>query len=231
MTLARLLHHLADNTCATSAASQYRRERFRKFAEMLESCPPPVKILDLGGTAEFWEAHRDLLMVEVHVTLLNQVFETRSQIDWITHVEGDGRWMTMFADKSFDLCFSNSVIEHVGTLYDQVRMAREIRRVAKGYFVQTPNKWFPIEPHFLVPFWQFLPYWFRARMLMRRNLGYVFRVQDYLLAKATIEEIRLLTAREMRWLFPDGEIYREKLGPLTKSIVVSKSIVAWQKSN
>jgi hypothetical protein len=224
VSLGRFLHRLADNTCATSAASQYRRERFRKFAEMIEQCPSPVKILDVGGTAQFWEAHRDMLKVDVRVTLLNQVFETRSNLDWITHVEGDGRWMTMFPDKSFDLCFSNSVIEHVGTLYDQVYMAREIRRVAKGYFVQTPNKWFPIEPHFLVPFWQFLPSWLRARMLMRRQIGCVFQVQDYLLAKATVEGIRLLTTREMRWLFPDGEIEREKVGPLTKSIV------AWRKS-
>ena len=225
MSLGRYLYRLADNTCATSAASQYRRERFRKFAEMIEQCPAPVKILDLGGTAAFWEAHRDLLKVDVRVTLLNQVFEKHSELDWITHVEGDGRWMTMFADQSFDVCFSNSVIEHVGTLYDQVYMAREIRRVARGYFVQTPNKWFPIEPHFLVPFWQFLPVWLRARMLMRKDIGHVGQVQDYLLAKATIESIRLLTAREMRWLFSDGVIHREKVGPLTKSIVV------WRKSN
>jgi hypothetical protein len=219
LSLGRFLRHLADNTCATSPASQYRRERFRKFAEMIEQCPAPVKILDLGGTAAFWEAHRDLLKVEVKVTLLNQVFETRSELAWITHVEGDGRWMTMFEDQAFDVCFSNSVIEHLGTLYDQVYMAREIRRVARGYFVQTPNKWFPIEPHFLIPFWQFWPAWLRARLLMRRNIGYVGQVQDYFLAKATVESIRLLTKREMRWLFRDGEIFEEKLGPLTKSIV------------
>jgi len=225
LSLGRFLYRLADNTCANSTASQYRRERFRRFAGMIEQCPPPVNILDLGGTAAFWEAHRDMVKVEVRVTLLNQVFETRSTLDWITHVEGDGRWMTMFADESFDLCFSNSVIEHVGTLYDQVYMAREIRRVARGYFVQTPNKWFPLEPHFLVPFWQFFPSWLRARLLMKRDLGYVGQVQDYLLAKATVESIRLLTAHEMRWLFPNGEIYREKVGPLTKSLV------AWRKSS
>lgn len=225
MSLGRFLLRLADNTCATSAASQYRRERFRKFAEMIESYPAPVKILDLGGTAAFWEAHRDMVKAEVRVTLLNQVFESRPAFDWITYVEGDGRWMTMFADSEFDVCFSNSVIEHVGTLYDQVYMAREIRRVARGYWVQTPNKWFPIEPHFLVPFWQFLPSWLRARLLMRRQIGFVGQVQDYLLAKATVEEIRLLTAREMRWLFPDGQLQREKVGPLTKSIILHRPAI------
>lgn len=224
MSLARFLHRLADNTCATSPASQYRRERFHKFAEMIDQRPAPVNILDLGGTAAFWEAHRDLLKVEVKVTLLNQVFETRSELPWITHVEGDGRWMTMFPDRAFDVCFSNSVIEHLGTLYDQIYMAREIRRVARGYFVQTPNKWFPLEPHFMFPFWQFLPAWLRARLLMRSDIGCVGQVQDYLLAKATVESIRLLTAREMRWLFPDGEMLREKVGPLTKSLVAWRGV-------
>jgi hypothetical protein len=127
--------------------------------------------------------------------------------------------MTMFSDHSFDLCFSNSAIEHLGTLYDQLYMAREVRRVARGYFVQTPNKWFPIEPHFLLPGWQFLPAWARARMLMQRNIGCVGRVEDYRLAKATVESIRLLTVAEMKWLFPDGHILREQVGGMTKSIV------------
>ena len=219
MNLSGLLSPQADNRSPTSLASRLRRERFLKFAELVEGLPAPVRILDVGGTASFWQAHRGQLSKDVHVTLLNQVFESQAAEPWLAQVEGDGRWMTGFADRSFDLCFSNSVLEHVGTLYDQVYMAREIRRVARGYFVETPNKWFPLEPHFLVPCWQFLPSWLRAAVLMRTDIGCVGRVEDYLLAKATVESIRLLTAREMRWLFPDGEIYREKLGGLTKSIV------------
>ena len=93
-----------------------------------------------------------------------------------------------------------------------------------GISCRRPNKWFPIEPHFMVPFWQFLPVWLRSRLLMRSDIGCVGRVQDYLLAKATVESIRLLTAREMRWLFPDGEVLRETVGPLTKSIVIRRGV-------
>ncbi len=221
--LSALLAPQADNREPASLASRLRRERFLKFAQLADACPAPVRILDVGGTAAFWQTHRSMLSREVEVTLLNQVFESRSQEPWLREVEGDGRWMTQFADQSFDLCFSNSVLEHVGTLYDQVYMAREIRRVARGYFVETPNKWFPVEAHSLVPFWQFLPSWLRARVLMRTDVGCIGQVQDYLLAKATVESIRLLTVREMRWLFPDGQIQREKFGPLTKSILASKA--------
>ena len=70
---------------------------------------------------------------------------------------GDARNMKMFRDKKFDLVFSNSVIEHVGDYFQQQRMAEEIYRVGNCYFVQTPNRYFPIEPHFLFPFFNFLP--------------------------------------------------------------------------
>ena len=63
--------------------------------------------------------------------------------------------MDFFKDKSFDAVFSNSVIEHVGTFEDQKMMANEVIRVTNFYFIQTPNLYFPIEPHFLVPFFQF----------------------------------------------------------------------------
>jgi Methyltransferase domain len=217
--LSRLLSRHADNLDPSSTASRFRRARFQHFADLLRALPAPVRILDVGGTASFWHMHRDMLPAQVQVTLLNQIFETRSDAGWIRHVEGDGRWMTMFARDEFDVCFSNSVLEHVGTLYDQVYMAREIRRVARAYFVETPNKWFPLEPHFLVPCWQFLPSWARARMLMRTDIGCVGQVQDYLLAKATVESIRLLTARELRWLFPEAQLLHEKFGPFTKSLI------------
>ncbi|MEM2045934.1 MAG: class I SAM-dependent methyltransferase, partial [Candidatus Bathyarchaeia archaeon] len=60
-------------------------------------------------------------------------------VEWII---GDARCMP-FKDKSFDVVFSNSVIEHVGNYDDQKMCAEEIRRVGKCYFVQTPNFYFP----------------------------------------------------------------------------------------
>ena len=78
---------------------------------------------------------------------------------WISR---DATNLHEFGDASFDIAFSNSVIEHLSTFENQARMAAEVRRVARAYWVQTPNFWFPIEPHFLVPAWHWLPGWLMA---------------------------------------------------------------------
>jgi hypothetical protein len=130
--------------------------------------------------------------------------------------------MPEFDDLAFDVCVSNSVIEHVGTLFDQQAMACEIRRVARSYFVQTPYRHFPIEPHFLVPGWQYLPVAVRCAIFRRFELGWMGRQPDPFLARAEVEQIRLLDARDMRALFPDAVILLERVGFLTKSLVARR---------
>ena len=121
--------------------------------------------------------YRGELPAQIHVTLLNNDFAERPQLPYLSYVVGDAREMGMFPGRHFDICFSNSLMEHLGTA-DQRRVANEIRRVSKGYFVQTPNRYFPMEPHFLVPGWQFLPVSLRARLLQGRDLGWMKRERD-----------------------------------------------------
>ena len=71
-------------------------------------------------------------------------------------VAGDGRSLP-FRDGSFDVVFSNSVIEHVGDAASQRRFAREVARVGRAYWVETPNRWFPVEQHLLTPLVHWLP--------------------------------------------------------------------------
>ncbi|MEI9814157.1 MAG: class I SAM-dependent methyltransferase [Acidobacteriota bacterium] len=138
----------------------------------------------------------------------------------VRSVCADARDLSKFGDKSFDLGFSNSLLEHVGAFEDQRRTASEIRRVCRGYFVQTPNFYFPIEPHFLFfPGWQFLPTGVRTDLLKRRGFGWMPRAEDESAARATVESIRLLRSRDMRTLFPDAELVREKVAGLTKSFI------------
>jgi SAM-dependent methyltransferase len=108
-----------------------------------------------------------------------------------------------FAEDEFDLVYSSSVIEHVPPARREA-FASEVRRVGRGWFVQTPALSFPIEPHSLLPFAHWLPtalrrpYW---------RLG----------AAGGWEEISLLSRREMEALF--GPAMPERVGPLVKSWV------------
>ncbi len=70
-------------------------------------------------------------------------------------MQADGTQLP-FGDREFDIAFSNSVIEHVPPEL-QAAFAAEVSRVADRYFVQTPNRYFPIEPHYQLPLFQFLP--------------------------------------------------------------------------
>jgi hypothetical protein len=122
-------------------------------------------------------------------------------------VQGDARALP-FEDGSFDIAYSNSLIEHLHP-GDRPRFAAEVSRVADRYWVQTPNLFFPIEPHVLLPGFQFLPE--RAR---RRLWGLGRPSTEY-------EPIELLSAMELRDLFPDAVILRERFAGLTKSLIAA----------
>jgi len=133
---------------------------------------------------------------------------------------GDGRNMSEFKDKEFDIVFSNSVLEHVGDYEQQHKMAEEVNRVGKRLFLQTPNLFFPIEPHFLLPFFQFLPLNSKVFLINHFTIGWYQKVPDKQEAKEIVSSIKLLTEKEITTLFPGAIIYKEKLFGLTKSFVV-----------
>ncbi len=100
--------------------------------------------------------------------------------------------------------------------------ARDMRqfRVARRYFVETPNRYFPMEPHFIFPFFQFLPRATRAWLLSHFNLGTWDRARSKQEAFEGVDSVRLLSRRELMELFPGGRIFEEKLLGLTKSFAV-----------
>lgn len=195
-----------------------RRARFALFLSLLDSLEGHAEILDIGGTQEFWRLMTGGDPGDIRVTLLNIEHQPVTSEKFVSAV-GDARGMPQFRDKSFDVVFSNSVIEHVGGYQDQQRMAREVVRVGKRYFVQTPNKRFPLEPHFLFPWFQYLPSWARAQMVHRFDVGWYKRIPDYAAAKAEVDSIQLLTRRKFAALFPDARVHVEKLAGLQKSFV------------
>ena len=179
-----------------------------------------TRVLDVGGTAMNWE----YLSVRPRLVILNEERERRDA-DGVIWVAGDGCSLP-FLDGVFDVVFSNSVIEHVGGPERQRQFAREIARVGKAYWVQTPNRWFPVEPHLLTPFLHWLPAGLRAAVARRCTVWefitrpsadrHEFYIEHFL------RDVRLLGPAEMRRLFPAARLIRERFLGFTKSLVAAR---------
>jgi ubiquinone/menaquinone biosynthesis C-methylase UbiE len=128
-----------------------------------------------------------------------------------------------FRDQSFDVVFSNSVIEHVGSWEKQERFAAEVARVGKRYWVQTPNRYFPIETHVLTPFLHLLPRSWQIRIAPRFTvwsvLTNVSRQKREWYIRHFLYEIQLLDAGQMARLFPGARMIRERAGGMVKSLI------------
>ena len=214
----RMLRRIVDHRQDTSLATRLRRNRFALFKQLVSSLEPPVTILDVGGTPQFWKMMRFDDERSARIVVLNRK-EPESIHPNISFVIGDATDLGRFEDKAFDVVFSNSVIEHLGAYGAQRRMAEEVKRVGKRYFVQTPNRYFPIEHHMLVPLFQFFPTPLKVFLLRRFDLGWVSKRPNKQEAEALVERIKLLTERDVRALFPEATIHREKFLGLTKSFV------------
>ncbi len=215
---------LADNRNQNSLATRLRKKRTAFFEKLLVPLERPIQVLDLGGTELFWKMIDLTGNDEIIISLLN-LEKTSTSLPNCRSIIGDARRLD-FENDSFDVVFSNSVIEHVGNYEDQRQMAEEVCRVGKRYFVQTPNRYFPIEPHFVLPFFQFLPIGLKIGLIRKFNLGWFSRTPNYTSARQIVESIRLLDRREFIQLFPVAKIYEEKIFGLTKSFI---AYGGWEK--
>ena len=170
-----------------------------------------MSILDLGGQPMIWNAVPQCLNLTI-LNLPGVAATNAASHHKICYVEGDACEVLGFGERSFDSVFSNSVIEHVGPADNQVAFAREVRRLGKSYWVQTPSKWFPIEAHCGMPFWWFYP----------------ARVRHYLIERwreklptwtHMVEETTVLTKADLRHLFPEATILVETVLFIPKSYI------------
>jgi len=211
---------LADTTNKHSLACKFRKKRQAFFEEFMSNFEDFHKILDVGGTQEFWNNANYTKINNAHITLLNLKEIPTNKENFISIV-GNATEMKEFQEKEFDVVFSNSVIEHLFTFENQLKMAEEIKRIGKKYFIQTPNKNFPIEPHFIFPFWQYLPEFLKVWLLMNFKIGHCkTKIKDKTEAQLIAREIRLLTKKELLSLFPGCKLYKEKILFFTKSFIV-----------
>jgi Methyltransferase domain len=221
-TIERLRGRLVSARSPGSMAARARARRWQMFA----ACFPEVgdmRVLDLGGTTLTWMNAPARPREVVIVNLKPQP----SDVDWISTLVGDACALPRrVTDQRFDLVYSNSVIEHVGGHVRREAFAAAVRNAADRYWVQTPYRYFAIEPHWLFPGFQFLPVAVRAELTRRWKLGNRRAPRRPLdAAVATVLDVELLSKTEMRHYFPDcTTVLPETFLGLVKSLIAVKAV-------
>jgi hypothetical protein len=197
------------------ARAKRREELLRRFPEL-----PEMRVLDLGGTTWFWTTGpvrpKSLLVVNLDEDCLGH-----DQHPWISTARADAcNLPSEVLEMPFDLVFSNSLIEHVGGRWRRQVLAETIAQLSSHYWVQTPARYFPLEPHWIFPGFQFLPVTTRAAISRRWPLSPPnLRRRSRLDAVDDVLEVELVSTAEMGRLFPDAELWPERILGMTKSIV------------
>lgn len=199
----------------------FRPRRVRLFYDLFR-IDESTRVLDLGGGAMFWDLASSLGFPLPKVTVLNIRPPGNQAREYLTWVLGDARH-TQYGNSSFDIVFCNSLVEHLGGWDGQARLAEEVRRLAPSYFVQTPDKRFPIEPHLLTPFIHWLPKPMQRRLIRNFTVWGIATRPSRLYCEGLFKELALISSREMRILFPDARLVIERFLTLPKSIIAVRT--------
>jgi hypothetical protein len=204
-------------TDVNSERSLSGRARARRWQHLIEAFPSfsEMRVLDLGGTPESWQ----LAPVRPKALTTVNLEPLESWSPQITAIQGDACDLpNSVARDHFDLVFSNSVLEHVGGHVGRQRLVDNVHSLADRHWVQTPYRYFPIEPHWLFPGLQWLPYEARVQVSLRWNRGHI-RTHTRAEAQDQVDEIDLLGISQMRRYFPASVIWYERFAGLIKSLV------------
>jgi hypothetical protein len=207
-------------------AFRFRQKRsllFKKFIADNFDKDTPIRIIDLGGTEVFWQSIGLDFMRENKITvdILNVDYVPVQNTEFFRSFAGDA--CTFQSEELYDVCFSNSVIEHVGGIERIISFSETSRKIARTYFIQTPNFYFPIEPHFLFPGFHWLPAWVRVKLISWFSIGHFPKAKDHLEAIRIIESCNLLTPRVFSSLYFDAEIKREIVLGMSKSLIAIRN--------
>ncbi|MEU5878059.1 class I SAM-dependent methyltransferase [Spirillospora sp. NPDC047279] len=202
-----------------SFGARYRARRWnwlRKAFPELER----MSVIDLGGTADVW-LRAPVRPAAVHIVNLEKPPEGLP--DWLRADHGDACELPPeILAGDYDLVISNSVLEHVGGHARRQRFADAVHALAERHWVQTPYRYFPVEPHWVCPGMQFLP--LAARVTVARHWPLVHTPPpDRETALRSVLDIELLSRTEMRAYFPRSDILSERAAGLTKSMIAVKT--------
>ena len=195
-----------------AARAAWLRRTFPELAEMT--------VLDIGGRVESW-TRAEVRPARVHVVNLES---PPAQVpDWVEVDHADACELPPeIRSRRYDLVFSNSVLEHVGGYERRCRMAEAVRELAPRYWVQTPYRYFPVEPHWIAPGMQFLPVAARAALARHWPLSHT-PAPDRRTSVSQVLATELIGRTELRFLFPEAEIRAERLLGLPKSLIAVRT--------
>lgn len=187
------------------------RERlYRKFLQYVDMKEIST-VLDIGATSDQKNEDSNFFLKKFSackkVTALSNEDARwlEEAYPGLAFVLGDGRNMP-FEDNTFDLVFSNAVIEHVGSLQQQERFLLESVRVSRKHiFLTTPNRWYPVELHTLLPFIHYLPKPLHRKIL--RLFGHDFLALE--------ENLNLMDVTSIKKVLHKNGIYDYKIGTIS----------------
>jgi len=209
----------------THLSIKSRSKKMQMFYEIF-SPTEETKILDLGG--EIDPNNRLLQLIDSYkwknnITALNispeHVSLIKNNYPEVDAVIGDACSLP-WPDKYFDIIYSNAVIEHVGNIDKQKKMADEIMRVGKKWFITTPNRFYPFEFHMRLPLVTLLPW--DCYLLVGRFITYNHDKNKYtigLFPKRT--DLRLMSLKELRFCFPDSNIIKQRITFWPETLIVT----------
>lgn len=219
---------LSDYDNRNSLGRKLRTKRIAPLLEMIDEISAEhrsVNVIDIGGTENYWNivSHQYLEKHNVNITIVNLPGSGMTTDHGLFRfIEADGCNLAQIPDKSFDIAHSNSVLEHVGDWEHMVRFSEELSRVSHKYFVQTPSFWFPMEPHFMTPFFHWFPKSVRIWLVIRYDFGHFRRAASIDHATRIVESVRLLNKKRFQELFKEADIMTERMFLMPKSFIAIK---------
>jgi len=216
--VSRVTVHALRNRVVDGPNSLGERWRARRWQWLVDTFPglADMSMLDIGGRVESW---RRAPVRPAHVHVVNLEGQPGEVPGWAEVDHADACALPeRIASRRYDLVFSNSVIEHVGGHERRLRYAEAVRTLGDAYWVQTPYRYFPIEPHWVAPGMQFAPLALRQRLAHRWPLAHS-RPADRAQALNAVLWVELMDRTQMRHYFPDAKLRAERVAGLTKSLI------------
>lgn len=205
----------------SNISRQRKLELFNRIIVPTET----MKVLDVGAEVDpsggrgvqfidFYPWKKNISAINLSPEHISSIKQHYPEIEAVVGDACELPW----SDKYFDIVYSNAVIEHLGTLEKQRKMAAEIMRVGKKWFVTTPNRWYPFEFHMRLPFVTWLPgnaYLWAGRIISYNHLRrkYMFGIKR--------KDLRLITSRELQNCFPRSGIIKQRVTFMAETLIAT----------